>query len=294
MSRPLRLEFAGALYHVTSRGDGREDIYFADADRLAWLGVLDQTCRRFNWRVQSWCQMTNHYHLLVETPEANLSEGMRQLNGVYTQYVNRTHRRVGHVFQGRYKAVLVERDAHLLELARYVVLNPVRAGMVADAAEWPWSSHAAVLGREAAPEWLEVDALLRMFGSTRRQARAAYVDFVRAGVGLPSVWEGLRGQVYLGSDEFVEEMQLLAQQADALAEVPRLQRRPAAKPLASYEAEHPRDVAMALAYASGDHRMQAIAQHFGVHYATVSRAVQKHEAAQAAPTREQAPIKPRR
>lgn len=112
MARPLRLQFAGALYHVTSRGDGRDDIYFCDADRHAWLLVLEQTCQRFNRRVHAWCQMTNHYHLLLETPEGNLSEGMRQLNGVYTQHVNRVHRRVGHVFQGRYKAVLVERDAH--------------------------------------------------------------------------------------------------------------------------------------------------------------------------------------
>jgi REP element-mobilizing transposase RayT len=278
MSRPLRLEFAGALYHVTSRGDGREDIYFNDGDRHAWLKVLAQTCQRFNWRVQAWCQMTNHYHLLVETPEGNLSEGMRQLNGVYTQHVNRTHRRVGHVFQGRYKAVLVGRESHLLELSRYVVLNPVRAGMVADAAAWPWSSYAAMLGRELAPEWLEVDALLLMFGRHRAESVAAFVDFVRAGVGLPSVWEGLRGQLYLGSDEFMAQMQARAQAAGTLNEVPRLQRRPLTKPLADYEAEHPRHEAMALAYASGDHSMQAIAQHFGVHYATVSRAVRRHEA----------------
>lgn len=111
MSRPLRLEFTGALYHVTSRGNGRADIYFGDADRRAWLGVLEQTCQRFNWRVHAWCEMSNHYHLLLETPEGNLSEGMRHLNGVYTQHVNRVHRRVGHVFQGRYKAVLVERES---------------------------------------------------------------------------------------------------------------------------------------------------------------------------------------
>jgi putative transposase len=281
VSRPLRLEFAGALYHVTSRGDGRDDIYFNDDDRRAWLKVLAQTCQRFNWRVQSWCQMSNHYHLLLETPEGNLSEGMRQLNGVYTQHVNRTHQRVGHVFQGRYKAVLVERESHLLELARYVVLNPVRAGMVADAAAWPWSSYATMLGREPVPGWLEVDALLLMFGRERAPAVSAYVDFVRAGVGLPSVWEGLRGQLYLGSDEFMAQMQARVQAAGALVEVPRLQRRPVAKPLADYEAGHSRHQAMALAYASGDHSMQAIARHFGVHYATVSRAVRRHEASAA-------------
>jgi len=280
MARPLRLQFSGALYHVTSRGDGRDDIYFGDADREAWLNVLARTCERFNWRVHAWCQMTNHYHLLLETPEGNLSAGMRQLNGVYTQYVNRTHQRVGHVFQGRYKAVLVEREAHLLELVRYVVLNPVRAGMVNDAADWPWSSHAAVLGGPGlAPSWLEVDPLLLAFGPTRKRAVARYVDFVRAGVGLPSVWEGLRGQVFLGSEDFVAAMQQGLESADqALTEVPKLQRRRAALPLTEYAKNPDRDVAMAQAYASGDHSMKSIAEHFEVHYATVSRAVRKVEA----------------
>lgn len=277
MARPLRLQFAGALYHVTSRGDGRDDIYFCDADRHAWLSVLERTCQRFNWRVHAWCQMSNHYHLLLETPEGNLSEGMRQLNGVYTQHVNRAHRRVGHVFQGRYKAILVERDAHLLELARYVVLNPVRAGMVNDAADWPWSSHAALLGAAPVPMWLEADALLGLFGRRRSRAVAAYMDFVRARVGQPSVWAGLRQQVFLGGDEFIERMQGLLPDADRLDEVPRLQRRACAEPLAWYESEHGRYTAMALAYASGDHTMREIAAHFGVHYATVSRAVRRFE-----------------
>ena len=131
MARPLRLEFAGALYHVTSRGDRREDIYLDDGDRQDWLAVLAHVCERFNWVVHAYCQMTNHYHLLVETVDGNLSQGMRQLNGLYTQRFNRRHRQVGHLFQGRYKAILVQKEAHLLELSRYVVLNPVRAGMVA-------------------------------------------------------------------------------------------------------------------------------------------------------------------
>lgn len=136
MARPLRIELAGGLYHVSSRGDRREAIYLDDGDRQRWLTLLGEVCGRFSWRCHAYCQMTNHYHLVVETPEGNLSQGMRQLNGVYTQLVNRHHRRVGHVFQGRYKAILVEKDSYLLELARYVVLNPVRAGMVTDAGAW--------------------------------------------------------------------------------------------------------------------------------------------------------------
>ncbi|NDY92805.1 addiction module toxin RelE [Ideonella livida] len=196
------------------------------------------------------------------------------------QFSGALYQRVGHVFQGRDKAVLVEREAHLLELIRHVVLNPVRAGMVNDAADWPWSSHADVLGGpDMAPNWLEVDQLLLAFGSTRKRAVARYVDFVRAGVGVPSVWEGLRGQVFLGSEDFVVALQQGLESADqALMEVPRVQRRRAPLPLAEYAKNPNRDVAMAEAYASGDHSMKAIADHFEVHYATVSRAVRKVEA----------------
>jgi len=272
MARPLRIEWAGALYHVTSRGDRREEIYLSDPDRLTWLSILSEVCQRFHWRCHGWCQMSNHYHLVVETPEANLSKGMRQLNGVYTQYINRSYQRTGHVFQGRYKAVLVEKEGHLLELARYVVLNPVRAGLVADAADWRWSSYHAFAGTQEAPKWLEVDALLAQFGQQRDAAVAKFVDFVHAGVGLPSVWEGLRGQIYLGSDVFVQRMQALVDPSKS--EVPRLQRRPMAQPLADYVTKHANAKdGMRAAYASGDYTLQQVADGFGVHYATVSRTV---------------------
>ncbi len=122
MARPLRLEFTGALYHITSRGDRHEDIYEDDADRKAFTSVLGNVCKTYNWVCHAYCLMSNHYHLLIETPDANLSRGMRQLNGVYTQTFNRAHGQAGHVFQGRYKAVLVEKDSYLLELSRYIVL----------------------------------------------------------------------------------------------------------------------------------------------------------------------------
>lgn len=277
MSRPLRLELAGGLYHVTSRGDQREDIYFGDADRLAWLELFGKVCERFNWVCHAWCQMTNHYHVVVETVEGNLSQGMRQLNGVYTQHINRAHQRVGHVFQGRYKAILVEKDSYLLELSRYVVLNPVRAGMVGDASEWPWSSYAAITGTQAAPDWLHTHWILSQFSRQRNEAISLYRDFVRAGIGLPGQWTQLKGQVFLGTDTFVDRMQGLTEKI-AISEIPRSQRRPIAKPLAGYrEAYSDTKLSMAQAYTSGDYTMREIADFFGVHYATVSRAVNKHE-----------------
>ena len=161
MSRPLRLEFPGALYHITSRGDGREDIYRTDGDRRLFLAVLADVCERFNWWGHAYCRlMTNHYHLLIETPDANLSKGMRQLNGVYTQRFDQVYGRCGHVFQGRYKAILVQKETYLKELARYIVLNPVRAQMVGEAQDWPWSSFRATTGEGPSPGWLRRDWLL--------------------------------------------------------------------------------------------------------------------------------------
>ena len=221
--------------------------------------------------------MTNHYHVLVETVEGNLSQGMRQLNGVYTQYVNRRHGRVGHVFQGRYKGILVEKEAYLLELSRYVVLNPVRAGMVVDPGQWPWCSYGAMVGVGAVPSWLETDWILGQFGQGRTTAVKGYMDFVRAGAGLSSIWERLRGQIYMGSDAFMERMQATLKGKD-LTEVPKSQRRPLAKPLAYYRDNiSNRQSAMAAAYGSGDYTMRQVAEAFGVHYSTVSRAVKRQE-----------------
>jgi len=275
MSRPLRIEFNGGLYHVTSRGDRREDIYADDVDRSTWLQVLDGVCARFNWFVHAYCLMGNHYHLLVQTLDGNLSDGMRQLNGVYTQRVNRRHGGAGHVFQGRYKAILVDKDAHLLDLARHVVLNPVRAHMVNDALDWPWSSYAAMVGSVDAPPWLSVDATLSHFGDRRSLAVRRYADHVRAGVGVPSIWNHLNRQVYLGDDAFVARMQRKADSARGDdSEIPRAQRKLPRKPLGHYtQLKFSRDKAMARAYASGDFSMAEVAQAFGVHYSTVSRAV---------------------
>ncbi len=277
MARPLRIELAGGLYHVTSRGDRSEDIFFSDDDRHTWLKVFGQVCERFNWVCHAYCQMTNHYHIVVETPDGNLSQGMRQLNGVYTQSVNRIYGRVGHVFQGRFKGILVEKDAYLLELSRYVVLNPVRAGMVADCRDWPWSSYRASVGEQAAPMWLETGWVLGQFAADREQAIHRYVDFVRSGVGLPSLWENLKNQIFLGGESFLNEIQPHIPSANDLREVPRRQRSPMAKPLGEYDQDGPPYQAMAKAYLSGDYSMKEIADFFDVHYATVSRAVKRLE-----------------
>ena len=224
MARPLRIEFSNALYHVTSRGDRREIIYEDDEDRNAFLRVVAGVVGRFNWICHAYCLMGNHYHVLVETPEPNLSRGMRQLNGVYTQKHNWRHRKVGHVFQGRYKAVVIEKEDHLLEVSRYVALNPVRAGMVKQAHQWRWSSHRATGGLCKAPPFLTTDWLLTQFGAKRDEAQREYRQFVREGIGKPSPWEGLVGGILLGGEEFIARFRALADRQKPLVDIPRAER----------------------------------------------------------------------
>ena len=214
MTRPLRIAFPGATYHIMSRGDRRWEIYRDDVDRRLFLDLLSREVRQQRWRLLANCLMGNHYHLLLETPESNLVTGMRRLNGVYTQTFNRRHGQVGHVMQGRYKSILVDREAYLLELARYIVLNPVRAGMVSAAQEWAWSSFRATAGMVPGEDWLACDLVLRHFGDNVKIARTVFQDFVLAGVDAPSPWAQLRGQIYLGRKEFLTDMgQLAAAQA---------------------------------------------------------------------------------
>lgn len=266
MSRPLRIEFAGALYHVMARGDARTPIFRDDADREAFCAGLWRVAERFQWRVWAYCLMDNHYHLLVETLQPTLSRGMREVNGVYTQAFNRHHGRVGHVLQGRYKAILVDKDSYLLELSRYIVLNPVRARLCETAADWPWSSYRAVMGKAPSPGTLAVADTLAVFSADRVVARRAFARFVAEGVGC-SLPEN-KQQLFLGDDEFAKRMASRARAPSR--EVPRSQR--VQKSLAQYErAAADRDSAIRAAYASGVYTLKAIGVHFGLHYATISR-----------------------
>jgi REP element-mobilizing transposase RayT len=190
MSRQLRLQFPGAVYHVTARGNARQDIFADDADRTRFLDLLGREIEQHRWRCHAYCLMDNHYHLLIETPEANLSRGMGRLNMAYAQSFNRRHERAGHLFQGRFHAIVVEKDSHLLELCRYLVRNPVRAGTAATPEDWPWSSYRATAsGRgtgPGCPDWLTTGWVLQQFGGADAGARRAYRRFVREGSGAAS------------------------------------------------------------------------------------------------------------
>ena len=186
MARPLRIQYDGAIYHVTSRGNAQKPIFKDQEDRLQFLTVLQQINNRFNWFCHAYCLMNNHYHLLIETPDGNLSSGMRQLNGVYTQRFNRKHSRVGHIFQGRFKAILVQKESYLLELCRYVVLNPVRARTVDDPKNWKWSSYAGTGGINKSHACLTTHWILGQFGTRKNTAQKT----------IPSIFKRMHWKLY--------------------------------------------------------------------------------------------------
>jgi REP element-mobilizing transposase RayT len=235
MARPLRLDHPGAIWHVTSRGNERREIYRTDDDRQSFLALLAESVVKHRWILHAWVLMANHYHLLVETPEPTLSTGVKRLNGRYAQNFNRAHHRVGHLFQGRFKAILVERESHLLELVRYIVLNPVRCGAVAHAGDYAWSNYRATAGLASAPDWLETGWTLAQFApGSRAELCSRYRLFVADGRGArPNPWEDLVGQIYLGRERFCERMQKLAEPHLADREFPASQRQPVR---ASFEA----------------------------------------------------------
>ncbi len=254
-----------------ARGNARQRIFHGESDRKEFLGVLKRICGRFEWRVWAYCLMDNHYHLLVETLQPTLSRGMREINGIYTQAFNRRHARTGHVFQGRYKSLLIDEQAYLLEVSRYIVLNPVKAKICRGAADYRWSSYRQTLGLVSAPDWLVVDEVLKLFSRDRSRARQAYRKFVREGGGMEDPFTEAGGGI-LGDEAFVAKVTRSLKRPSR--EVPRKQR--AWKSLASYarDAKH-RDEAIRSAYESGNFTLAQIGHHFGLHYATVSRIARK-------------------
>jgi len=281
MSRPLRIEFPGAFYHVTSRGNARKKIFLNDIDRESFVETLAWVVERFGWVCHAYCLMDNHFHLLIETPKPNLSMGMRQLNGVYTQRFNRRHKRVGHLFQGRFKSILVEQDSYLLELCRYIVLNPVRANMVASLDEYPWSSYRATVGSSPIPSGLTIDWVLEQFAKTRVVARKRYAAFVAEGVGKKSPWTELKGQALLGSEKFIKQMEPHLQEHLSVREVPKRQRlmhRPTlAQLFADVKTKAIRNQAMVKAHLEYGYTQAEIAVALDLHYASVSRIIKEVE-----------------
>jgi len=305
MARPLRIEFPGAVYHVTARGNRRESIFVSDSDRAALLRILGDAMLRFDGRLLAFCLMGNHYHLVLRTHRANLSQTMRHVNGVYTQTFNHRHTKVGHVFQGRFKAILVDSEAYLLAVCRYVDLNPVRARLVDDPASWRWSSYRMHIGLDRSPEWLDSGTLLgQLLGRPTdtpqdiRLARTKYAECVATAGRDASLWEqSLRQQIYLGDDAFVARMQAMAfdepmppattQNQQVLprprdGSIPRAQIRPPLPLQHWLSKSDSRDHALRRAHVEGGLSLTAIARELGLSSSRVSRLVAR--AAKAPPS----------
>lgn len=271
MARPLRLQVADGLYHLTARGNERRAIYRDAADRRGFLEILAATLERFRWHCLSYCLMSNHYHLLVRTLEPNLARGMRDLNGMHAQRFNRRYRRDGHLFQGRYRALLIGSDEHLLAALAYIVRNPVQAGICERPGDWPWSSHRAVIG-QCPPGLLAVDELLSHFAGEQARARARYRELTEneEAEGAPSCHEG----VIAGSVDFARQHLAGVERSP---EIPAAHLRPPRPSLTHILAGRGDHEAIAAAYGHG-YSMPAIAQHLELHPSTVSRRLSRRRA----------------
>lgn len=262
---------AGGIVHVTARGNNRAAILPTAEHRDRFEASLARVIERYSWICHAYVVMDNHYHLLLETPLPNLSTGMRQLNGLYAQWFNRRHNRSGHVFEGRFKSISVERDEHFLEAARYIVLNPVRTVRPRRFVDWRWSSYQATAGLARRPRFLTIDGVLRALGPERGIAQKRYREFVAERIER-SLHERLVGEIYLGDDEFIRDLM----PDEPIAEIPRAHWQPLRPSLMTLCDE---EAGVLTAYRTYGYRLRQIADHLGVHPATVSRTLARLERA---------------
>jgi len=219
VARPLRITYPGAFYHVTSRGNEKKDVFKSRRDREKFLEYLASATARYGALIHAYCLMSNHYHLLLETPGCNLSQIMQHINSAYTTYFNIKRKRAGHLFQGRFKAILVEADEYATELSRYIHLNPVRAGIAGNPVDYPWSSYRSYIGRDNAPEWLKREFIFGYFGKRATDAMKNYRAFVEELLGeeYESPLKNTYGTAILGTAGFIETItatHITAREAD--------------------------------------------------------------------------------
>lgn len=273
MTRPLRIDVQNGIAHITARGNNRRAIFGSPEQRDRLVGIIQRVVARYGWLCHAYVVMDNHYHLLLETPIPNLSLGMRQLNGLYGQWFNHRHDRSGHVFGGRFKSIVVERDAHFLEAARYIVLNPLRTDRPRRFTDWRWSSYPATAGLVPSPPFLTTTNVLGAFGPDLVIARQRYVTFVSEGV-ASSLDSRLVGEIYLGDEQFIRDLM----PGESIADFPRTQWQPLRPNLEVLLAERGGVLA---AYRNYGYRLREIAAQLGVSPATVSRALARLEQAAA-------------
>ncbi len=281
MARPIRLQFPGALYHALSRGNAKQCIFADGLDRSRFLRILERTVERYRVICHAFCLMDNHYHLLIETPEGNLSQGMQHLNSVYSQSFNRRHERVGHVLQGRFKAILVDKDSYLLEVCRYIALNPVRAGFVSMPAAWPWSSYRAQAGLSPPPRFLTVDWILDCFDeSDRIRAQQRFRQFVLRGLAEDGRIERVLDEVlFVGSNAYVstlrEAISCRTPPSERRKANPGTTRPALAELFGGCNSKVDRDARICEALLDHRYRTSEVAAHLNVHRSTILRIVRR-------------------
>lgn len=207
MTRPLRFEIEGGVYHITARGNEQNDIFVDENDKRKFVTLLSELPRRYKVKIHAYVLMSNHYHLLLETPKGNISKAMHYLNVSYTVYFNRRYKRSGHLFQGRYKSIVIEKDSYLISVSRYIHLNPVRAGIVKKPEEYKWSSYKNYLAMDKELQWLMTDWVLCQFSRDKNRAKQLYCDFVDDGIEHEcSPFSNISQAKILGSSDFTEEI----------------------------------------------------------------------------------------
>jgi putative transposase len=297
MSRPLRITYPGAWYHVMNRGRRGENIFLRTEDYAAFLNIAREASEQWNLKIATFCLMTNHYHLLVQTPDANLSRCMRHINGVYTQWFNRAYQQDGQLFRGRYKAVLVEGDSHLLEVMRYIHRNPLNAGLAQQLDDYPWSSHHEYLSSARTAAWLFKEPLLQMVTTDKSRRKAAYLDFVHQGEPqeITSFYAMKKLSSILGGDAFKDWVKQRFIPLEPQMEIPAAQNlavtpEEVIRQVCTYyrldedrlkrsrrgEENLPRDVAIYLARCISRRTLAEIGKAFGIsNYSTVSSAIER-------------------
>lgn len=225
MARQLRIEFEGALYHVASRENLRDNVFFEDKGREKFLEILAKTKERYGYLLHAYALMDNHYHLLIETPKANISQVMQNINTSYTVYVNRKYQRSGHLFQGRFKGIIVDKDEYLVTLSRYIHLNPVRAGIVEKPEDYKWTSYSVYIGKKVGNTFVDAADTLSRFSNEKGKSVRAYRDFVEAGIGSEdNPFKDLEAGIILGAKRFKEKAARLIGKMKVDGELPQLKR----------------------------------------------------------------------
>ncbi len=277
MSRPVRIEFPGAIYYITGRCSKGQSAFCDREDRAVFTNILDNVVSRFGWLLHGYVLLDQHYHLVVEVPDANLSRGMRQLNGVYTQSFNRRHDTEGPIFKGRFKSVIFEKDRYLLPVVRHLALNPVRLGTPSQLSRYRWSSHRAVAGVVRTPQFLHTEDILATFGRPVGSRQGKYEQYVEDGVGADSPFCDRSDQVLLGSPKFLRMMQPILHGEKMAKRGPKQARRRRSLPVLFRNIEtktrRERNDLIIKAHVEYSYTLMEIGSHLGLHYTTVSKVI---------------------